>query len=252
MKKWLIGAAIGLVSFVQSAQAENWKITVLDWPPFTNPTMPEQGAGMAVIKKAMEAHGVTVEPVWLPWARAIEVAKTDKDVVGYYPAWPGDVVEGFFASQALFESPIAMIENSEKPIVWDKVEDLSKYAMVYVKDYGYPKPLMDGAKSGGFKVSYLNTDLAQIRALAGGRGDTGPIDANVFAYTMATDESLKEFRGKVRLNSKNISVEKLLLAFSDRPENKARAELLATAMKNTDGNKIIKDYMAANGLELTQ
>jgi polar amino acid transport system substrate-binding protein len=96
MFKALLIATAVLFSQVASA-AETWKITSLDWQPFSGKALPEGGASIAVLRAALKAEGIELQVEFYPWTRAIETAK-QPGYAGVYPSWPEDVAPGFTGS----------------------------------------------------------------------------------------------------------------------------------------------------------
>ena len=108
MRKLMMWCLAVLFSF--SAQAgETWKVTSLDWQPFSGANLPEGGAGVAVLRAALKAEGIDLVVEFYPWTRAIETAK-DPAYAGVYPSWPEDVGDGFTRSTVLFKSPVGFVE----------------------------------------------------------------------------------------------------------------------------------------------
>lgn len=229
---------------VTTLAAEKWKMTTLEWPPFTCEKCPDGGAGIKALKEALKAEGVDAEFVFLPWERAIAEAKTDK-YVGYYPAWPEDVVEGFVGSDVIFKSPIGFAESVEKPIgTWSVLADLKGKTIGVVQGYGNTKEFMDLVKSGVIKSDSSVDDATVVKKVAAGRfpGGGGIIDVNVFKYFMQND--LKDQAGKVRMNAKILADKDLLVALkaSDAKKN----EILKKAVAKANTQKIVDEYLAKN------
>ena len=97
---------------------------------------------------------------FLPWERAIAVGAED-GFVGYYPAWPEDVVEGFSQSPVIFTSPVGFIEPKNKPLAWTSLADLTGKKIGIVNGYGNTKSFNDAVASGRLDGALI--DLANAR-----------------------------------------------------------------------------------------
>ena len=82
----ILGIAASVVMSA-SAVAADYKVTSLDWPPYTNEKLPAQGASSAVVTEAFKAAGDSVKIEFYPWSRAVMMAKTDKAYVAYFPEY---------------------------------------------------------------------------------------------------------------------------------------------------------------------
>jgi polar amino acid transport system substrate-binding protein len=231
----LFAAACATVWCVSAAQAETWKIASLDWPPYSGAALPGQGKGIEQLRKILSSEGIELEVVFLPWARAIDTAKNDSSFVGYYPAWPEEVVDGFFRSGKVFDSPLGLIERKDNPIAWSSVDDLKGMVIGIVASYGYPAPFMALAENGAVKTDESKDDTFSLLKLAKGRTDGALVDTEVFAYLVSTDPDLAEASERLQVNPKRLEVKDLVIAFKDIPENKVRSERIA-AMLATMGN----------------
>ena len=86
MHSVLSGLAVSVV-LCASAVAADYKLTSLDWPPYTNEKLPAQGASAAVVSEAFKAGGDAARIEFYPWSRAVHMAKTDKAYVAYFPEY---------------------------------------------------------------------------------------------------------------------------------------------------------------------
>lgn len=234
----------GFVAFVFTivfglyAQAEKWILTILEWPPFTCEKCPEQGAGAKVLRDALKAEGIEIEFVFLPWTRAILESKQDK-YIGYYPAWPEDVQEGFSPSISLYKSPLGFIEQKNKPLKWEKLSDLKGKTIGTVQDYGNTTEFNELIKSGVIKTEVVSSDDINVKKVAGGRMDGAIIDVNNAKWFLTTD--LKAEADKVVINPKTIADKDLHIAFNG--DSKSKAEKVKAAFAKINAQKIVDDYL---------
>jgi polar amino acid transport system substrate-binding protein len=100
--------------------------TTLEWPPYTSPSLPEGGATTSIVRQAFENIGIEADVVFLPWKRAITMAKDDSAAVAYYPGYHCRHVEGFIASEPIGFGPLGLGENTAAPITWTSLDDLGE------------------------------------------------------------------------------------------------------------------------------
>lgn len=239
MLKVLLVAASLLLS-VNSYAADKWKVTSLDWQPFSGKALPEGGAGIAVLRAALKAEGIDLEVEYFPWTRALETAK-DPSYAGVYPSWPEDVDGEFTKSPVLFQSPVGFVEPKDKPLAWSKLDDLKGKKIGTVQDYGNTPEFMALIKSGVIKTEVVNDDITNIKKVAGGRLDGAFIDLNNLNYFLKNDA--KDIAGKLQANAKTIDNKDLVLGINNKFKNKNAAAILKSGIAKIDAKKIIKDYM---------
>lgn len=240
MRKLMMWCLVVLFSF--SAQAgETWKVTSLDWQPFSGANLPEGGAGVAVLRAALKAEGIDLVVEFYPWTRAIETAK-DPAYAGVYPSWPEDVGDGFTRSTVLFKSPVGFVEPKSAPLVWSKLEDLKGKTIGTVQDYGNTAEFMKLIKAGTIKTQVVVDDLTNIKKVAGGRVDGAFIDLANLQYFLKNDA--KDLASQVQANPKVIDTKDLVLGINAKFSNKNAGEILKRGIAKIDADKIIKDYMA--------
>ena len=86
----LAGGALRVLALVlasSAANADTVLIATTDWPPYTTPARPDQGASSAVLRAAFQAVGHEVRFEFLPWARAVHEGTQGTRAAGYFPAY---------------------------------------------------------------------------------------------------------------------------------------------------------------------
>lgn len=235
-------ATLLIVLGASIAHAEKWKVTTLEWPPFTCEKCPEQGAGAKALREAMKSVGVEVEFEFLPWTRAIKEGADAKKYVGYYPSWPEDVQAGFTGSSSIFKSPIGFIEPKGKALSWNQLSDLKGKTIGSVQDYGNTKEFNKLVADGVIKTEVVPGDDINVRKVAGGRLDGAIIDINNAKWFLATD--MKNLADKVQINAKVLENKDLMIALN--ANSKEKAKKLEEALKKVDTNKIVAEYLSKN------
>ncbi|MBK9348387.1 MAG: transporter substrate-binding domain-containing protein [Burkholderiales bacterium] len=239
-KSWIF--CLALLCALPAMAAEKWKVTSLDWQPFSGKTLPEGGAGIAVLRAALKAEGIELVVEFFPWTRAIETAK-EPGYAGMYPSWPEDVpAEGFTKSPVLFRSAVGFVEPKAKPLVWNKLEDLKGKTIGTVQDYGNTPEFMALIKNGTIKTQVVVDDITNIKKVSAGRIDGAFIDLANLDYFLKNDA--KDIASTVQANSKVLDTKDLVLGLNNKFENKKAAEIIKRGIAKIDAEKIIKDYMA--------
>lgn len=221
--------------------AQTWKITSLDWPPFSGKNLPEGGAGIAVLRAALKAEGIDLQVEFYPWTRAIVTSKKDASYAGFYPSWPEDVPADYTPSVVLFESPVGLVEPVDKPLRWNKLEDLAGKSIGTVQDYGNTPEFMALVNSGAIRTQIAINDLTNVRKVAAGRMDAAFIDLNNLDYFLRHEA--KNIAHKVQANKKAIGNKQLVLAINNKFNDQRAAAILKSGVAKINPDKIIKDYM---------
>ena len=239
---WKALCLFGLLQLAQCAlAAERWRVTSLDWPPFSGPHLPEGGAGIVVLRAALQAEGIELDVEFYPWSRAILTARK-VGYAGFYPAWPEDVGPGFSPSAVLFRSPVGFVEPKAKALVWNRLEDLKGNTIGTVQDYGNTPEFMALIRSGAVKTEIAMDDLTNVRKVAAGRIDAAFIDLNNLAYFLK--HTAPNLAKKVQANPLQIGSKDLLLAINIYSAHKNANEVLRRGLSKINPEKLINDYMA--------
>ncbi len=232
-------AAFTLLLLAPLAVAETWNITTLEWPPFSCKACPDQGAGVKALREALKAEGIDVQFNFLPFERAIAEAAGD-GFVGYYPAWPEDVVQGFSQSPVIFTSPVGFIEPKNKPLTWNTLADLAGKKIGIVNGYGNTKSFNDEVAAGRIKVESVLSDPQNIQKVAAERLDGAFIDLFNARWFLSNEQ--KDLAGSVTINPKVLEEKTLSIALNQK--NQAKAAILTEALKKVDTMAIVRDYLA--------
>ncbi|MBO9479170.1 transporter substrate-binding domain-containing protein [Shimia sp. R11_0] len=238
MKRAMTVAALS-VGLAFGAQASEHQVMSLEWAPYVGSDLPEGGILVSVLEKALAKSGHSLSVEYLPWARSQKKAADDPSVLGYYPAWPSEVQEGFFASPVIYSSPVGFVQRQDNPINWTTLEDLHGLTVVVVRSYEYPEEFEALMASGAIAVQEASDDAQLLKMVAGGRGDIGVIDRFVMAEMLTTPEMAK-VKDKVAYNERNLVEYPLVLAMRDTPENQALAVALDSALQQMPVDEMVR------------
>ena len=121
-----------------SSYQETWKITSLEAPPYASSTMANGGDAIALLRDTLAKKSINLEVEYLPWQDAIKKAQLT-GYLGYYPAWPSEVMPGFVASPTILNSQLAVITTQSNPQDFENIEQLfSENKVGVVEPYIYP------------------------------------------------------------------------------------------------------------------
>ena len=87
---WLRALAVAVLFLSNNLWAADKliKLSSLDWPPYTGPSLADKGATAAVVKAAFEAAGYKVQIDFFPWERAVFLARDPSSgYAGYFPEY---------------------------------------------------------------------------------------------------------------------------------------------------------------------
>ncbi len=208
-----------LVLSTVACAGDVWRITSLDWQPYSDSTAANHGYSIQKLRTLLQQEGIELVVEFYPWARAQEIAKQD-GYVGYFPAWPEEVGEGFIASSPVDWSEIGVMTYKGSGLEWTTLEAVFQEEVGLVTDYVYPKPIEKLARSQRRNVDPTPNELALLRKLSAKRITAAITDPTVMLY----------LANKVRIDNvrmlKWLDRVALVLAVRDAPENEEKLRVL--------------------------
>jgi polar amino acid transport system substrate-binding protein len=219
-------------------------LTTLDWPPYTGAELPRQGATTEVVQQAFAGAGIQVDVDFVPWKRAIAMAKNDPNVVAYFPGYHCHHDTGFVASQPIGRSPLGFAEHVDKPIQWSSLDEIKAQGLQIGTVLGYANTdaFDESAADGSINAIPAKDDATNLRKLALQRLDAAVIDKLVMSYLLATDESLKPSATLLRFDETPLDEKTLHVCFNDNPEGRALRERFDAALAEMDVESIVDKY----------
>lgn len=212
---------------VSSYTEETWKITSLDWQPYSGGDMPNQGNSIRKLRELLEKEGIKLVVEFYPWKRAQIMAKS-KEYVGYFPAWPEEVGTGFIASPPVDWSGIGILKKSEVHLDFDSIDDLfRKYNIGVIGTYKYPDIIDRAMKKYPDHVDSAPHEISLLKKLSAKRHDAAITDPKVMLY-LAEKEGISDIVTVMQIMEKK----ELVLAFRNDAENRHRINLLKKLLEN--------------------
>lgn len=228
--------ALGVLS--SRAFAERWVVTTLEWPPFTCSRCPDNGAAAKALKESLKAVGVSVEFVFYPWTQAMKKGERP-DVVGFFPVWLENIRPGLTPSEPLFRSPVGLIQQRDKPLVWTKLSDLKGKKIGITEGYGNTFEFNRLVREKVLTVEAVKSDDTNVRKVALGQLDGALMDLNNARYLIQVGQP--QLAGRVSVNSRIIEEKDLYFVFNIH--NKAKAEKLKAGLKKVNYQRQVDDYL---------
>ncbi len=236
-------ALIGGVT-VPPVMAEGVTVNTLEWPPYTSAELPKGGATTNVVVQAFAAVGMDASVNFLPWKRAISIAKDDLSVAAYFPGYHCRHVDGFVASDPIGNGPLGFVENVNAAVSWADIDDIGeqKLKVGTVLGYANTDEFDEKAGTGWIRSIPAPDDLTNLRKLARQRIDIAVIDKLVLSYILATEQSLADDADSLRFNAKPLEEKTLYLCFTDDEKGRALRDAFNAGLAMVDVEKSVDEY----------
>jgi len=179
--KTLCALMLSILMVTTASAGEIWKITSLDWQPYSDSKSPTQGNSIQKLRTLLKKADIDLIVEFYPWARAQEIAKQN-GYVGYFPAWPEEVGEGFIASPAVDWSEVGVMTYIGSGLEWTSLEKLFKSKVGLVSSYEYPEEIDKLAFSRPRNVDPTPNEMALLKKLSAARIDAAITDPTVMFY----------------------------------------------------------------------
>ncbi|MDX6017659.1 transporter substrate-binding domain-containing protein [Shewanella indica] len=231
-----------LYSGSSSVRADTLQLSSLNWPPYTGQMLQQQGACVAVVKAALAAMGHELKINFYPWSRAVKLAgMPGSPYLGYFPEYYHQS-DKFIFSKPLGFSQLALVEQSQRPVSWQQLQDLQRYNLGVVKDYVNTESLDRAMDSGRQPFELANSDEQNLRKLAAARIDAVVIDANVYRYLLR-QKGMEELEGKLKLNRQLLASKGLLVAFRNSAEGQRWRDIFDQGLARIDAKSILEQHL---------
>lgn len=243
------GLVVALAACVMSggaaAQDKIAKFTSLDWPPFSGPTLPQQGVFIDLVREALSKQGYKVEVSFLPWKRAVETAHRDQSYAGLLPIYPDDLTEGFFGSTVVFESPLGFAERTAQPLTWSTIDDLKGRKLGVVMGYTNTADFDAAVKDKRLTADEANDDLSNLRKLLAGRIDAAVIDFYVMDHLIDTTPDLRAQKSALRFSAKSLADKPVIIGLRDAPLGREIDAALKAGLAKVDVKTALRKLLAS-------
>lgn len=227
--------------------AEIIRLTSLEWPPYTSEHLPQGGASSAVVSAAFAAMGYQVQIEFLPWERAVALARApDSGYAGYFPEYYSRAItEHFYYSTIIGRSPLGLAERRQAPVVWRELADLNQYVIGIVDGYVNTDAFDARVAAGLQPVERVSTDQQNLRKLVAQRLPAVVIDRYVMQYLIGHDPQLSRAADQLQFHPRLLENKTLHVCFRKGPEGERYAQILADGLNKIDSEAIIRAYFSA-------
>ena len=210
------------------ASAETFRVSSLEWPPYASEVASGAGTFWAEIGAAYEAAGHELAVDFFPWQRAVDQGTGNADYIGYGPEYFSDSLDCLW-SVPVGSSPVGFVQPADAPISWETVADLEAYTIGVVSGYVNDGGAFDAAiEAGAIASEGANSDLTNIRKVAGGRIDAAVIDAHVLNALLAGEAA--ELADQVSFNDRLLIEHDLHICFASHAQAAEAEAILRSAI----------------------
>ncbi len=216
----------------------------LEWPPYTGEDLQAQGATSAIVRAAFKAAGYDLEIRFLPWNRAMESARLDEDIDGYFPEYP-DIQRNseFLCSNSVGKSPIGFAKRQESSFQWQDHTDLTEHLVGVVSGYVNSAKFDVMVKSGMIQVETSVSDVLNLRKVMANRVDLAVVDTNVYHYILEHDSMLYSLHHELRLDPRLLSTNDLIVCFSPGTRGEELQRRFNLGLKTINPQLMQKDFI---------
>ncbi len=184
---FMLLAAIGLILSAASVNAEQTVILSNgEYPPFFSQSLQNKGVGSHIIREAFALEGISVKYEYMPWKRALTMARE-----GHYDGAVGfrtspEREEIFFVSDPVLHIETVVFHRMGDRFDWKKLEDLASLKIGATNGYLIVDVLKPLVKQHGGKLDVAPTDIINMKKLIAGRIDIFPCEKNVGLHLLKT------------------------------------------------------------------
>ncbi|WDE14226.1 substrate-binding periplasmic protein [Thalassomonas haliotis] len=220
-KTWLILLFFLMMPVFMLPAQETWKITSLNWQPYSGAELANQGHSIEKLKRILQQADIALEVEFYPWNRAKLLVQKNKEYVGIFPAWPEDVFDQALVSSAVDYSEIAVLKRAGTRVSFSSVDDLFRqYSVGVVSTYIYPKVVMAAMKKYPQHSDGSSNEMTLLKKLETGRDEVAITDPKVMLY-LAAQQGIDNIEYVQKIMDKE-----LIVAFRDDAENRKRVKVL--------------------------
>ncbi|ADU62095.1 MAG: transporter substrate-binding domain-containing protein [Pseudodesulfovibrio sp.] len=227
--------ALGLLSSLSALAADRVVLASLEWPPYTGESLPGNGATSEVVREAFRVMGYELEIRFYPWNRALNEARLDKDIAGYFPEYPEHWhKDAFLNSDSVGSSSLGLASRQEMVINWQTLDDLRRYTLGVVAGYANTPEFDAMAKEGRLTIDHSSTDALNLRKVLAGRVRAAVVDTNVFRHLLQVDPVLRKQRGELVMSTRLLGTNSLVVCFSDTERGRRLGRILNLGLRQVD------------------
>lgn len=247
-----IGLFVFLLAIIPAAQSKTITLAADNWEPYVLKEEQEHGIISEVITRAFANVGINVDYHFVPWARALDMAK--KGAVEGTFLWyktPERTPFFYFSDEPLVKFSVVFFHHKDLKFNWESLDDLTEYKIgAPIGSYVSTK-FAEYEKNAVLNIQRFPTDLILFKMLMKNRIDIFPQDIIVGYQELNNHFSdiTKQYitnhpkpltqRDAYLLISKSNPKNKKLMAmfnkgFSELKQSGEYSQLFKTAIKNSN------------------
>lgn len=219
-------------SLVLPAQAADFKLTTLEWAPYTGAELQGMGFVTATIVDAMKSAGASAEVQFFPWSRAVRLVDTDPAYTGFFPAYYSrERARRYLYSDPVGRSTVVFLERADAPVAWSSYDDLRGKRLGVVRGFVNTEELDARIANKTLLAEEVLDDRSNILKLAAGRLDLAVIDSLVYQHLVRTDPEVGRVAAHLQANPKVLEVKNLYVCFQRTPAGAVAQRALNTGLR---------------------
>ena len=214
------------------ASAADYKLSTLEWAPYTGAALPGQGVVSATIVEALKASGQRAEVQFFPWSRAVRLVDSDPAYVGFFPAYYSrERAARYLYSDPVGRSHVVFLERTENPVKWTTYEDLQGQRIGVVRGFVNTEELDARIASKVLLSEEAPDDRSNILKLVAGRIDLAVVDQQVYTHLVQTDAQLARVAAQLQTNPKVLETKILYVCFQRSTKGEAAQRALNAGLR---------------------
>lgn len=156
--------------------AQTIRIATGHWPPYLSEDLPEDGFLAEIIRESFANEGIEVKFSFLPWSRALAMAKTENYQASAVWSCTASRSLDFLYSARILPYQYVFYYRAEDDFDWDSLAALKGEKIGLTQDYSYGETLRSAIESGLVSADVTTSDLANFKKLLLDRIDLFPMD----------------------------------------------------------------------------
>lgn len=214
------------------ASAADYKLSTLEWAPYTGAALPGQGVVSATIVEALKASGQRVEVQFFPWSRAVRLVDSDSAYVGFFPAYYSrERAARYLYSDPVGHSQVVFLERTDTPVKWTSYDDLQGQRIGVVRGFVNTEELDARIASKVLLAEESPDDRSNILKLVAGRIDLAVVDRQVYMHLVQTDPQLARVAAQLQTNPKVLESKNLYVCFQRSARGAAAQRALNAGLR---------------------
>lgn len=237
--------------FAQETQPSiNIKIATTFWPPYMDPDLPNNGIISEVVHSTFRRAGVEAGVVFAPWQRSQTAMLSSDKYDASFPVYATrQRLTECHLSGVIGASPIGFAQRKDKPITWNKLEDLKGTHIGTVIGYSNTDSFDQLVAEGTIEVSTVPLDLINLRRLIFARIDLAVMDKYVFRYLLKNSPELTRSGKALGFNSKIMKRQNLYVCFPKHEAGRKLRDSFNAALDPSDINRVIENGLSSLRLD---